>query len=123
MPTEAVLEPARARYAVLDQRLAPVVPLLDQRFAHAEPVTLDRGASIRAHAHLREAGDLSCQFICLLAGAALRGEVFAQADVEALLRRHFSSGENDLECSTLADDPGQPHGSAVDQRHSPTAAI
>src|SRR5215510_16216399 len=109
MSTEAVREAARARYAVLDQRLAPVVPLLDQRLAHAEPVTLDRGASIGAHAHLREARDLPRELICLLAGATLGGKVLAQADSQTLLRWHFSSGENDLEGSILTDDSGQPH--------------
>ena len=34
MPTEAILEAARARYAVRDQCFTPIVPFLNQRFAH-----------------------------------------------------------------------------------------
>jgi hypothetical protein len=76
-----------------------------------------------AHANLREAGDLAGELLRLRTGAALGGDVFAQADGQALLGRHFSPGENDLERPALADDSRQPHGSAVNQRHTPTAAI
>src|SRR5262249_52286307 len=90
-----------------DQRFAPVVPLLDQRLAHAEPVTADSGAPIGAHANLREAGDVAGQLLRFLTRAALLREVFAQADLHALLRRHFSAGENDLQRATQADDARQ----------------
>ena len=67
VPAEAVPEPARARHAVLDHRLAAVVPLLDQRVAHAQAVALDGGATIDAHTDLREARDLVSE--CLAASA------------------------------------------------------
>src|SRR5262245_30108377 len=121
--TEAVLEAARARHTVRDQRFAPVVPFLNQRLAHAEPMALDRGASIGAHANLWEACDLPRQLLRLRAGASLGSDVFAQADIQALLRRHLAPRQNDLQRATLADDSRQPHGSPVDQRHTPTAAI
>src|SRR5262245_34039669 len=74
---EAVLEAARARDAVLDQCFAPVVPFLDERLAHGQPVTPDRGASIGAYANLREPGDLACQFLRLFARTAFGREVLA----------------------------------------------
>src|SRR5262249_27282886 len=79
--TKPVLEAARTPHTVRDERFAPVVPFLDQRLAHAEPVTPDRGASIGSHANLREAPVPPRQLLSLLASAALGGDVFAQADV------------------------------------------
>src|SRR5260221_1742557 len=123
VPAKPILEAARAGHTIRDQCLASVVPFLNQRLAHAKPVTLDCRAAIGAHTDLREARDLPCQLLRLCACAALGGEVFAQADGQALLRWHFPSRKDDLQCTTLADDPRQPHGSAVYQRHTPTAAI
>src|SRR5262249_4671941 len=105
--TEAVLEAARARHTVRHERFPPVVPFRDHRPAHAEPVTLDGGAPIGAHANLREARDLPRQLLRLRPGAALGSDVFAQADVQALLRRHLAPRQNDLQRTTLADDPRQ----------------
>src|SRR5262249_30080346 len=121
VPAESVLEPSRARDAIFDERLAAVVPFLNQRLAHRQAVALDRRAAIGAHAHLREAGDLMRQLLGLLPRAALRREVFAQADIQALLGRHLAPGENDLERAPLPDDTRQTHRSAVDQRHAPAA--
>src|SRR5262249_42327084 len=121
--TEAVLEAARARHTIRDQRFAPVVPFLDQRLAHAEPVTPDGGAPIGAHANLRKARHPARDPPPLPPRASLGSDVFAQADVQALLRRHLASRQNDLQRATLPDDSRQPHGSSVDQRHTPTAAI
>src|SRR5690242_3533913 len=78
--TEAALETGRSGDAVLDQRLAAVVPFLDQRLAHAESMASDRRASVGTHADLRKARDLLRQFLRLRAGPALRGDIFAQAD-------------------------------------------
>src|SRR2546426_12216444 len=123
VPTKPGFEAARTGHAVRDQRFAPVVPFLNQRLAHAKPVTPDGGAPIGTHANLREAGDLAGELLRLRTGAALGGDVFAQPDRQALLGGHFSPRENDLERPALADDSRQPHGSAVDQRHTPTATI
>jgi hypothetical protein len=38
MPTEAVPEAARSRHTILDKRCAPIVPFLNERFAHIKPV-------------------------------------------------------------------------------------
>src|SRR5262249_52646203 len=121
--TKAVLEAARTCDAVRDERFAPVVPFLNQRLAHAEPVALDGGASIGTHANLREACDLPCQLLRLRPRAPLGGDIFAQADAQALLRGHFPPGQDDLQRATVADDARQPHGSPVDQRDTPTAAV
>src|SRR5258708_5609278 len=123
MPAQPILDPRRSRHPILYQRFAAVVPLLYQRIAHAEPVALDRRAPVRAHAHLRKARDFLRELLRLRARATLRREVFAQPDREAFLRRHLAPGEDDLERAPLADDARQAHGSAVDQRHAPAAAI
>src|SRR5260370_22102609 len=123
VPTQPGFEGARSGNAVRDQRFAPVIPFLNQRLAHAKPMAPDGGAPIGAHANLREAGDFARELLRLRTGAALGGDVFAQADGQALFCRHFSPGENDFERPALADDSRQPHGSAVDQRHTPTATI
>src|SRR6476661_3965718 len=120
---ETVLEPGGAVDTVDDQRLAAVVPFLNERIAHREAVALDRRPAIGAHASLREAGDLLCQLLRLLPSASDRRDIFAQADAEAFVGRDFAAGENDLECAALADNARQPHGAAVDQRHAPAAAI
>src|SRR5262245_58893706 len=95
--TEAVLEAARTCNAVRDERFAPVVPFLNHRLAHAEPVAHDGGASIGAHANLREARDPPCQLLRLRPGAPLGGDIFAQADAQALLRRHFPTRQHQLQ--------------------------
>ena len=69
MPPEAVPEPARSRHTILDKCFAPIVPFLNERFAHIKPVTLNGGASIGTHTDLREARDLACQLLRLLASA------------------------------------------------------
>jgi hypothetical protein len=69
MPAEARLEAARAGDAVLNQRLAPVVPFL---------------------------GDLPRQLLRLPGRAALWREIFALADGQVFLRRHFPPGQIDI---------------------------
>src|SRR5262245_29114245 len=86
-------------------------------------MALDGRAPISTHAHLREACDRACQLLRLLPGATLGREVLAQADAQALLRRHLSPGEDDLEGAALADEARQPHRAAVDQGHAPAAAV
>src|SRR5262249_56975526 len=95
---------------------------LNQRLAHAKPVTPDGGAPIGPHANLREAGDLACQLLRLRTGASLGGDIFAQADRQALLGGHFSPRKNDLARAALADDSRQPPRAPVDPRHTPTTA-
>jgi len=113
VPTETVLKAARTRHTILDQRFAPVVPFLDQRLTYAKPMTLDCGASVGAHTHLREASDLLREFLSFFTGTPFRADVFAQADAQAFLCCHFSARENDLQCAALANDSWQAHGSSV----------
>src|SRR5262249_28182576 len=89
--TEAVLEAARARHTVRDERFAPVVPFLDQRLAHAEPVTLDGGASIGAPANLPEARDLPRPLLPLRPGSARRPPLGAPYSHKPMFR-HSSAG-------------------------------
>src|SRR5262245_49773382 len=77
---EPVLEARRAGDAVFDQRFAAVVPLVDQRLAHREPVAPDGRATVGAHADLREACNLARELLGLGARPALRRDVLAQTD-------------------------------------------
>ena len=85
--SKAALEAARTCHPVRLQGFTPIVPLLDQRFAHTEPMAFNRRAPIGAHADLREAGDLVRQLLRLGARSALGGEIFAQAYVDSIPRR------------------------------------
>src|SRR5260370_25338552 len=86
----------RPRHTILDKCFAPIVPFLNERFAHIKPVTLNGGASIGTHTDLREARDLACQLLRLLASAPPRGDVFAQTNVQTLFRRYFPPCEDDF---------------------------
>ena len=67
MAAKAVLETGRSIDAVFDQRLTPVVPLMNERIAHGKSVALDGGAPVCAHADLWKACDFLCEFLCLCA--------------------------------------------------------
>src|SRR5262249_16075570 len=116
-------EAARARDAVFNQRLTPVVPLLDQPFAYGKTVALDGGAPVGTDADLRKARDLLGDFFRLRPSATLGGEVFAQANLQTLVRRHFSSRQDNFQGPALAYDARQAHGSSIDQGNAPAAAI
>ena len=73
MPAEAVAKTARPGHPVAHKRLAPVVPFLNQRLAHAKAMALDRRAAVDAHADLRKTRDLARQLLRLVAGAAAGG--------------------------------------------------
>src|ERR1700730_10424625 len=123
VPAEAVLEAGCSGHSVLNQGFAPIVPFRNQPGAHRKAMTRDGRAPVSAHTHLRKARDLACQLFRLRTRPALGGEIFAQPDLQALLRGHFAPRENNLQCAALSDDPRQPHRAAVNQRHAPTPAI
>src|SRR5580658_6672737 len=77
VPAKTVLETGRSGHAVFDQRLAAVVPFLNQRLAHGKAVALDGGTAIGADANLREARGLLRKLLGLLPRAAFRGDIFA----------------------------------------------
>src|SRR5262245_15937049 len=77
VPAEAVLEACRACNAVLQQRFASVVPLLNKPLAHREPMALDGGAPVCAHTDLRETRDFVRELLGFFSGAPFRGEIFA----------------------------------------------
>src|SRR5947207_14181566 len=104
VPAEAVLEATRAGDPVRGQRFTPVVPFLNQRLAHAEPVAADGGAAIGTHADLGKARDVMSQLLRFLARAALGREIFTQASLHALLRRYLSPRQNNLKRAALAAD-------------------
>src|SRR5215470_17786951 len=123
MAAKTTGEAPRARHAVFDQRLAPVVPFLDQTIAHGKTVALDGGAPVGTDADLRKARDLLGEFFRLRASTTLGGEVFAQANLQTLVRRHFSSRQDDFQSPALAYDAWQAHGSSIDQGHAPATTI
>src|SRR5262249_52707581 len=107
VPSQPALEAASASYAVRDQGLAAIVPFLNQGVAHSKPMALDGGAPVCPNAHLRKARNFVRALLRLGASASLGSDVFAQADTQTFLRRHLSSGEDDLQSASLADDPRQ----------------
>src|SRR5580658_9481498 len=64
--SQTVLEVGRSGDAIFDQRLAPIVPFLDQRLAHAKAVTPDGRAAVGASADLWKARDLLSKFLGFL---------------------------------------------------------
>lgn len=67
---------------------------------------------------------ISCASSSAFARAPPLGSyIFAQANVETFFSRHFSSGQNNFQRATLADDTRQTHRSAVDQWHAPATTI
>src|SRR5262245_49473188 len=123
MPSKAAGKASRSLDPIDFQRLAAVVPFLDQGLAHAEAMAFDRRPPIGPHADLGKAGDLLGKFLRLGAGAALGGEVFTQAERQALVRRHLAPGEDDFQGATQTDDARQAHGSAINQGHTPASTI
>src|SRR4029078_9456299 len=103
---EAILESRGTRGAIFDQCFAAVVPLLDQRVAHREPAALDCRAPVRADAYGRKGCNLVGKLFGLGAHFAIRHEVFAESDPEALFGGDLASGQNDFERAALADDAG-----------------
>ena len=120
---QTVLESLGTGDAVVNQRFAAVVPLLDEGVANGQALAPDRRAPVRADAHRREGGDVVRQFLRLRADLAIRHDIFAEADPETLLRGNLATSQDDLERTTLADDAREPHGAAVDQGHTPAPAV
>src|SRR5205823_12575687 len=123
VPAEPAAEAGRPRHAVFDQRLAPVVPLLNQPLADGQAMALDGGAPVGANADLRKARDLLRECLRFRASAPLWSDVFAQANGHALLGRHLASRQDNLERTALPDNARQPHRASANQRHAPSAAI
>src|SRR4029078_153659 len=123
VPTETILEAGSSGNAVFDQGFASVVQLLDQRIANRKPVTLDRRATVGAHADLRETGNLLRQFFGLRACPSFGSHVFAETNVKTFSRRPLPSGQNNFQCAALTDDARQAHRSAIDQWHTPATTI
>src|SRR5262249_59818813 len=71
MPSKAAGKASRSLDPIDFQRLAAVVPFLDQGLAHAEAMAFDRRPPIGPHADLGKAGDLLGKFLRLGAGPAL----------------------------------------------------
>src|SRR5512134_1402719 len=119
VPAEAVLEAGGAGDAIFRQGFAPIVPFLNQRSANGEPMAADGGTTIGTDADLRKARDLAGEPLGFFADGAVRHDVFAEPDAEALIGRNLAASQNDFERPTYSDDARQPHRPAVDQRHSP----
>ena len=93
VPAEAVLEAGGAGDAIFRQCFTPVVPFLNQRIANREAIAADRGTAIGSDADLRKARDLAGKLFGLLADGAVRHDVFAEADPQALVGRNFAPGQ------------------------------
>src|SRR5438552_14134816 len=120
---QTILESRGTCGTVFDQCFAAVVPLLYQCVADREAVTPDRGAAVRPDAYGRKACDLLGQLFRLRAYFTIRHEIFTEPDSETFLCWNLATGQNDFERPALADDPGQAHGSPIDQGNTPAPAI
>src|SRR4051812_8837930 len=88
-------------------------PLALEPLAHRLAVRAVDREPVRAHALLREAGDLLRHRLGRLARLAVGHDLLREADAVALLRRHLSSRHDDLQRLALADQPRQTHRAAV----------
>src|SRR5512132_1107841 len=94
---EAVLEAGGAGDAIFRQCFTPVVPFLNQRIAHGKAMAADRGTTIGTDTDLRKTRDLAGEPLGLFANGAVRHDVFAEPDPEALIGRNLAAGHDDLE--------------------------
>ena len=101
VPAEAVLEAGGAGDAIFRQGFAPIVPFLNQRIANGEPMAADGGTTIGTDADLRKARDLAGEPLGFFADGAVRHDIFAEPDAEALIGRNLAASQNDFERPTF----------------------
>ena len=82
-----------------------------------------RRQPVRAHAHLRKGRDLLGERDRVCARLALRHEAIGEAHAQRLFSAHRSAGENEIHRLRMPDQPRQPYGAEIDQRHAEAAAI
>src|SRR3546814_9030560 len=78
---------------------------------------------VAVHAGLREGGDLFCKLDRGAQRLAVGDDTVGQADALRFVGSNRAPGQDHVERAALADDPRQADGAAVDQRHTPAAAI
>jgi hypothetical protein len=104
------------------QRLDAQAALLLQRLVERQvPLRVDRRPVV-AEADLGERGELGGERDRGVAGRPGRYHAVREPEPERLVGPDGTTGEDQVERRALADDPGQAHGAAVDQRHTPAAA-
>jgi hypothetical protein len=88
-----------------------------------KPLLEKHRAAVGTHAPLRKPRDLLRQGFRRRAAFAVWHDALAQTNAVAFLRRHLASREDEVERGAAPDNPREPHGAAVDQRHAPAPAI
>ena len=81
-----------------------------------------RRRPVRAQARLRERGQLRGQLLGRRPRLAGRHHPVREPDRQRLVRLDRAAGEDQVQRPALPDQPRQPHGAAVDQRHAPAPA-
>src|SRR3546814_2566347 len=82
-----------------------------------------RAQPVAVHAGLREGGDLFCKLDRGAERLAVGDDTVGQADAVSLDGIDRATGQDHVERAALTDDTRQANGAAVDQRHTPAAAI
>src|SRR5439155_3438300 len=109
---------ALAALARVDRHLAEL-ELSSQRRLERDALTLVGRAAVAEHAARRERGDLRGQRLCHRARLAPGHDAVGEADSLRFTRIYGATREDQIERAAEADQPRQPHGPAVDQRHAP----
>jgi len=78
--------------------------------------------AIGEHAALREAGNLQRQLLGGGQRAASGDHPIDQPHAQRLVSQHRTTGENQIQRATLADNSWQTHGAAINQRHAKASA-
>src|SRR5208282_2913336 len=123
MPALAACEAAGATHGLRADDGKAAGEFLAQRLIEREPVLPTGRGAVRAHAGLREAGDLMGERFRLCARPAVRDDVLAEPDTQGLLGRDLAPGQDDLERPPQADEARQAHRAAVDERYAPALAV
>jgi len=115
-------EPGRAGGGLAVQRRAPVREFRSERGGLIQPLGVEHRRAVAAQAYLRERSQLSGKL--LRGGQRLPGryDAVGEPDRGRLGRVDRAPGEDHFHRPAGADQPGQAHGAAVDQRDAPATA-
>jgi hypothetical protein len=119
MPTGAGGKARRAGASLGGDHAGTVLIFEPQRVAFALAFLQLNRAAVGAQADLRQARELLREVLRHKARLPVGRQPLAQSDAVALVRGDLAAGQNDVAGAALADEAGQAHRAAVDQRHAP----
>src|SRR5262249_21306664 len=100
----------------------PELELSGHRCVVAELSRLDRRCPVVAQASLRQRGQLGCQLFRRIAHGAVGHDPADETDPQRLVRADRAPGEDEVQGLAEPDEPWQPDGAAVHERHAPAPA-